>query len=165
MSGSRWSFLKSALKQNIITVSKQNKLNSISIINFDSNAYIEYENKDPSFINVDAIPFRGGGTCFSNAYATAFDIIKNPNYKSNIQLMFMTDGENSYPQTEINNIKNYLNSQSFTMRNIGFQFFFIACECSDSDGQKFCQDLKGKIFVAKNANELGNIYAEIINKN
>ena len=164
MEGSRWNFLLQALEKSIKDIIKQNPKNTVSIINCESTAHIDYENRDPNFINIKNTTFHNGGTDFAEAFAEAAIIVKKSQYTNNINLIFMTDGGDTYPQAEIDDLKNYLSSSGWKNRNLTFEFSYIACETSEK-GEKFIVDLKGKSFDAQSANQLQNIYAEIISGN
>ena len=50
-----WKFLKDSLQQSFELITKANKLNTVSIINFSTTAFIEISNADPNKINVNEL--------------------------------------------------------------------------------------------------------------
>ena len=50
-----WKFLKDSLQQSFELITKANKLNTVSIINFSTTAFIEISNADPNKINVNVL--------------------------------------------------------------------------------------------------------------
>ena len=72
----------------------------VSVITYDHNAVINFQNKsaDPSLIN--QLQFLGGGTDFNNPLQRALEIMQR--FLSNFdkfQVFFLTDGIAAYPET------------------------------------------------------------------
>lgn len=100
MNGTPWHDQLESLKKILVDLSNSQN-NHVSIIVFQSNATIFCENRDAATININAIPFPGGGTEPSAAFSQANKIMANYFNKMNLYFTYITDGEGSHPTAEI----------------------------------------------------------------
>lgn len=162
-SDNRWTELLQSLKQTLGQIHNMNKDNRVTILNFSTSVKVEYVDTPPNSINVDALTFQNGGTTFEAAFASGFEEIQRIT-KNDITLIFMTDGEDSYPRNSVNNIKGYLGSSRFKDLNIKFDFNAIGFKCNSSILNDLAQDLGGTTRFADSGAQLTKAFMEILNR-
>jgi len=163
MKGENWEDLKVALKATLASINTLNKDNKVTIINFSSSVYIDYENMPPNFVNVDCLRFQNHGTNFAAAFKTGLEQIKLIT-GNDISLVFMTDGEDSYPQNEIAQIKRYIEGQTFKDLNIKFEFNALGFRCSSTILSDMAKELGGTTYFPHDRAQLTKSFIEILNK-
>lgn len=159
MKGERWRDLKNSLKNVIAKISDDSKDNFISIINFSSNAILEYKYDSPDSIDTERLSFFNDGTNFSSAFQTAYLLMKNHDNRLNTYLIFMTDGNGQYPENEIKEINKLVQSNSFS--NVKFKFYGLHFKEKGDVLRKIVENLNGEFKFAIDGEELKKRYVEI----
>ena len=77
----------------------------ITVINHNETSIVYFEERQPDLSLIDLIKFRSGGNDFDNPLFDAHRICKNnSNDYDKFLLVFMSDGEWSFPQSGIDRI-------------------------------------------------------------
>lgn len=163
MHGDRWKDLLNSLKKTLGQICAINTNSKVTILNFSSSVKDEYVSAAASSINVEALTFQGQGTNFEAAFIRGFEHIKKIT-SNDIVLVFMTDGEDSYPQNAVNNLKFYLKTPNFQNLKVKFDFNAIGFQCNTSILNTLVQELGGTTHFADNGAQLTRAFMEILNK-
>lgn len=163
----RWDDLKKAFTdlytKTLITAKFKDKI-KITIIQYNSNAYMCINAQPPNLDHIKKLDLLKGGTFFGAPIELAYTNIKeNLDNFSNFFVYFMTDGDDSYPEREMNYFKN---DSELTLRCI-FNFVKYGNDQSFNKNnsltlQKMATDLKGTITNALTYDEILNSMVEII---
>ena len=156
----QWKGLIDTLKLIFKQLTIQNSNNKVSVINFSCGVIIECECSDPLNINSNNFKFQNGGTNFSQALIDCCKIIsKFSNDPLDFHIIFMSDGESSYPKNEINEIKKI---QDSSLKDIKFDA--IEFQTQGNILKDMTKELNGKIITALDIQSLKTAYFEIIKK-
>lgn len=165
MYGKKWESLKDSLQYAFQEISRENKDNIVTIVNFSSKSIIEYEKSNPSTIPLDTIQFQGSGTDFKEAFSTIYSVLQKENGKCGVRCIFMSDGESLNPSEEIDQIKNYLENTP----QLKFEFYAIMFDFSSKVIDEICENIGGKSckpmsLSLNSSNQLKTAFYEIISK-
>lgn len=160
MTGGKWNDLLASLKKTLGKVHTLNENNKVTIINFSSQALVEYSGASPDSINVNSLKFQGGGTDFHRALLTALDHIKVIKHNE-ITMVFMTDGEACYPTSAVTSLKQYIQSPNFNKK---FSFYGIEFKCTTNVIKQLVSELGGNTYFAEDAEGTTSAYFEILDK-
>ena len=157
MAGSKWEDLKIALRNALSELQVRSRFNQVSVINFSSDSTIEVEFANPNDVNVDILQFKGKGTDFELALNSANHLLDKCTHNI-IDIIFMTDGEASFPEKGvkyINMFKNVNTKKKILFNTIEFQ-------CNNGMMDRLNKALEGKKYCAQNGEQLMNVYREIV---
>jgi uncharacterized protein YegL len=160
---SKWKNLLESLRRTLQRLHTIHKDNKVTIINFSSAVKVEYTNESPNSINVNALTFQNDGTSFGAALRSALEHIETIQ-KNDIVLIFMTDGEDMYPDGAVKSIKEYISKSSFRNLKINFDFNAIGFKCKSPILNNLASDLGGSIQFADTGIQLTNAFMEVLNK-
>ncbi len=160
MYGQKFEDLKVALKNAIDEVGKANPNNRVSVINFSSDAEKSCSyHQDPKKLKFSLeLKQLGGGTNFGKAISASLEAMQSLTSKHFV-LIFMSDGIASYPETEISEMKSWLEKSGRKL-----EFFMIGFECRTKILSQMCCALGGTEFQGIKADELKATYITIIKK-
>jgi hypothetical protein len=161
MGGGKWDDLKASLRNTLGSIHSLNQNNKVTIINFSYSPIMDYQDTPPNKISVDVLRYQGGGTDFAAAFKAGLDQMKSIT-QNDIVLVFMTDGEDSYPQNEITQIKSYVQSSNFKNLGIKFDFSALGFQCSSNILVKMAGELGGTTKFAHDRTQLTKAFIEII---
>jgi len=159
MSGQKWTDLQNSLKKTLGEISKLNTNNKATILNFSSDAMIEFEGVSPLTINVGSLRFQNGSTNFEKALLAGLNIMKK-NTSQNYVMIFMTDGEpDFFPTLAINEINQHFAS----IGKEKFEFSVLGFQCTSQHISNMASELGGRTYWAPDANKLTTAFFEILN--
>jgi len=157
----KWNDLKTSLKTVLDKISISSKKHLVSIINFSSEALLEYINANPNQINISSLNLMGKGTDFGKVLTETLCLLQNDKSNLNVALIFMTDGEAKYPENEIKALKTFIENNFKTKT---FKFYGLGFECKNETLGKITQEFGGESQFANDGQELKNKYCEIFTK-
>ncbi|CAF1183919.1 unnamed protein product [Adineta ricciae] len=163
MAGNPWNALMQAVKEFIRIRIDCGAADRITIIVFASAANYAMFNVESKAVDSGKIQFTSGGTDFTKAFDLVVKTIENvplptstANAAQNLSfiIIFMTDGQASYPENELNKL--------LTLRTRINQFWTVAFGVAQMDLLKKINDKMGGTFKElKTLEELISVYAEI----
>ncbi len=109
MTGDRWNDLMKAVQEFLTRRQKLNTNDRITIIVFSDFAQIAYFDEKITEVNVNTIEFPDGGTNFGSAFICVNECINRcrtdiTNRNHDYAIVFMSDGEDRYPEQELNQL-------------------------------------------------------------
>ena len=167
MEGKKWQDLKKSIKDVLSQISDNSKDHLVSIINFSTKAIIEYKYQKSDIIDVESLTFfKGDGTNFCAVFDEAVLLMDNDVSDFSTFMVFMTDGQGSYPEEQIKKMKSIATSLKFLKNQ--FKFFGLVFNAGKQEDEKTMKrivlELGGEIKFAINGEELKKRYAEIFTK-
>jgi len=163
MKGDKWKELKASLKVTLEKIGTLNPENRVTILNFSKSVIIDYQNADSNAINVESLKFQSSGTKFNVVFKSALEQLKSIT-KNDIVLVFMTDGDDSYPKDEMAEIQRYKNSDTFKKLGLTFDFYAVAFKCKSDLLKKMAEELGGITYFPLDEAQLTKNFMEILNK-
>ena len=163
MGGKKWNDLKDSLRNVLGEISASSQEHIVSIINFSGTANCEFKRQNPNTINIPGLSFMGDGTNFGVAFKEAINLLENDNSKHNIRMIFMTDGNSSYPQDEIYILKTLISRPAFYQKK-NFKFYGLGFQCSSPEFDRIVKEFGGEMKFAKDGEELKMKYMEIFTR-
>ena len=174
MQGDRWKALLDSMTENLALVAEKSQENRVAIVNFSSDALVEYENAFPSDVKVGNLTFQGGGTSFEAALqkgtsclSKAIKSTLKDNANSNTDhinhtfytMFFLSDGEDSYPEMAISALKKIV----ATLPIGTFQFIGIEFCCTNSSSlTRICSEFNGQKKKSFDHNSLSSAFVEAL---
>jgi uncharacterized protein YegL len=158
MGGHRWTNLLAGVNE-LITARKNNGADDrITIIIFSSKASFFCANKTMKEVDSTKIEFTDGGTSFGPPFDLVLKTLeKNSTIKPNLKciIVFMSDGEAEYPETQLNSLATKLDSEIK-------EFWTVALGKSEMAVlEKISKKMNGVYKQLKDPSELVQAYAEI----
>jgi uncharacterized protein YegL len=156
MNGQPWSHLVAAVREFIQRRRDLRTRDHITIISFSDHAKLEYFDEEVNNININSLTYHGGGTSFSAAFTQANECINRSQViGTNYAIIFMSDGEASYPAHELNTLLR-LHQQVIK------KFWTLALgHASMRVLNQINQQMNGAFFDVEESSRLVEAYAEI----
>ena len=156
MNGQAWQNLLRAVRVFLQLRMERHMNDRITIITFTSHANAIYFNQEIQNIDVNRIPYKGGNTNFSSAFKEVNECIaRSKTGDSKFAVVFMSDGQASYPETELNIL-----SQSHG--SILKRFWTLVLGSSQMNVlEQINQKMNGRFIYIRESSLLIEAYAEI----
>ena len=157
----KWTDLISSLKEVLLDLN--GSISRLSILNFNSSVKLENEFCRLDQIKPDYFDHFKIGTEFDLAFRATNNLIQKYMHKSNIKIIFMTDGESTFPELEINELIQ-LKITSLSKFGKSIKFFAIPFRCGSSILEQICKKIgDGEVLSAKRCSSLVDRYGCILN--
>jgi uncharacterized protein YegL len=160
MSGKKWEALLKALGSAIDEIEKFNTNHKITVINFSDFAAteggIQLSPEKARNIVKSMGQQKNGGTDFAIAFAEALCCIKKMETKK-VVVVFLSDGEALYPETEVKALKSYIQDNQ-----LAFRFYTIGFEVQNDILKKMAEKFHGQDLSNISQLDLMTTYKKII---
>jgi len=163
MEGDKWKELLEALEGTLGQILKMNPKNKVAIVNFSSDAFVEYEGVTADKINVSDLAFQNENTNFRQALIEVIKIIKKylmKGLKQPYSIIFLSDGDGNYPEGQISELKKLKS----TLGPENFEFTGLKFQCTSDSIDRMCQALDGKDVFAADGSQLKAAFYEVVNR-
>jgi uncharacterized protein YegL len=158
MAGTAWKDLIQAVQQFLTHRQALNTIDRITIIRFSDKTDDVCVNEDIKNVKLTNIKDPAGQTSFSKAFARVNECIKQTKTTAlNYAIIFMTDGDDHYPEKELN--------QLVKEHGANIRFWTLVLGVLDGKATKILEQISDKMhgsyYNLAASSELSHIYAEI----
>lgn len=160
MSGRKWENLIQAVQEFLDRRRSLKTQDRITIIVFSDRIANTFSNEEIDNIDVNRIPYLGGLTSFKAAFTRVNECIAQFKEEAvdNFAIVFMTDGDDEYPEQELNQLVEAHN-------NVIQRFWTVALNDGDLHSTEILNQINdrmnGLFYDVKTSHDLIRVYAEV----